>query len=252
MFGLEEKNRKFITALCFSVTIAGCESTDLEFDRMTSTAFPTGQTLSGEDWTLQSIYSEAGKLLVVNEDHTNIAALGNECITNAELDALETANRDSAYDSSSWACSFWIFSGTCKKFYAYGIVTDHYATYSSGACKRTVLGRMWDTTDRGAFAIFYKHSTINTDGEKYLRTTAHELGHAFNLHHDDGTGSSTIMNQTSVVGDTFSYDFSNNSETHLKDHKDECVYPGTNAWGIANTAHAAWAGNHGVESANCN
>ena len=53
---------------------------------------------------------------------------------------------------------------------------------------------------RTGFAVFVdslrNSTTITNDNQAYLRTTAHELGHALNLLHRDGDGSETIMNQT--------------------------------------------------------
>ena len=226
--------------------LTGCITTNLEFDRMTGTAFPTQQTLNGEDWTLEKIYVEAGHLVVVDQDDTNIAPLNSggtqqDCITDAELDALEAANRDTQVGPTSFACSIGPWDGTCTRYFAYGVVVDHWG-HCTGSCSSTLLGCMWDTTDRGAFAIYYKNSTISSDGQKYLRTTAHELGHAFNLHHSDGDGSTTIMNTTGTVGNTFNYLFTANSETHLSDHPAACRYPGTGAWAEVATEHAGWHG----------
>lgn len=88
------------------------------------------------------------------------------------------------------------------------------------------MGLMYDSANRSAFANFYKHNTVSGNNAKYLRSTAHEIGHAFNLAHCDGDGSTTIMNQTRVVGNTFTYEFSSESLEHLQDHPKEFVWPG--------------------------
>ena len=80
--------------------------------------------------------------------------------------------------------------------------------------------------NRSAFVTLYKNSVVSTDNGKYLRSTAHEIGHAFNLNHCDGDGSTTIMNQTGTVGDTYSYEFSSDSLDHLQDHDRDSVWPG--------------------------
>lgn len=222
--------------LCILLILTGCITTTLEFDRMTGTAFPQPQTVGGDTVTLQSIYADAGKLVVVEEDDTNIAPINDgtgsqkQCITNSELDSLMTTNRGSQIGPASSPCGCLTFTSTCTKYHVYGVVVDHYAAYNSGACKTGTIGRMWRTSDRSGFAIFYKHSTVSGDAKKYLRSTAHELGHTFNLHHEDGDGSKSIMTQTGDVGDTYEFKFSDESKAHLKDHPDECVYPGTGSF----------------------
>jgi hypothetical protein len=129
------------------------------------------------------------------------------------------------------------------------VVVNHFGrSGGSGACDTGLLGRMWRTDNRSAFAMFHKNGTIQGDGAKYLRSAAHEIGHAFNLHHEDGDGSTTIMNQTGVVGDSFVFEFSDNSETHLEDHPDDCSFPGVGTFGSVNAEHAGW---HGSVTATC-
>lgn len=243
---------KSTALLCIALLIGtsllqGCVTTRVEFDRMTGTAFPTEQTLDGRDWTLEDIYAEAGHVIVVNEDDTSIQPLGTgstpqQCITDAELETVELANRASPVAPSSFPCGVAPFRGTCTRYEAYGIVADHIGQ-CFGSCTSGLLGCMYDTTDRSAFAIYFQNGTISSDGQKYLRTTAHELGHAFNLHHSDGSGDETIMNQTGTVGDTFTYTFSADSEEHLTEHDAVCRYPGTGAWFAVNADHATRHGN---------
>jgi hypothetical protein len=235
--------------------VSGCVATNLEFDRMTGTAFPGQQTLDGDDYTLGSIYVDAGHLLVVNEDETNIPALGSadlvggQCITNAELDSLESDHRSSQVGPASFECGWWIFKGSCTRYQLYGIVVNHFGTDSSGSsCSTSLLGRMWSTDQRQAFAMFYKNTTVSGDGQKYLRSAAHEIGHAYNLHHEDGNGSTTIMNQTGTVGDSFDYTFSTASQSHLDDHPDDCRFPGTGSFYSVHTSHAA----HSYVTTGCN
>jgi hypothetical protein len=243
-----------------AVMAGGCSRTyyRLEYDRMTGTAYPPAQTISGNTVNLGSIYGDAGYSLEVIEDDTNIQPLSGpadpadpnqyDYITEAELDTLEQAFRGAPVSPTTWSCGWWIFEGTCRRYYVYGLVVDHYYEFSSGARSTGIMGIMWTGGDRRAFSNFYKNSTIKTDGGKYLRSTAHEIGHAFNLHHQDGDGSTTIMNQTSVVGNSYVYDFSVNSQDHLDNHPSKCVRPGTGAFGSVNTIHTA----HGWTTANCN
>lgn len=233
--------------------LVGCTTTHLEFDRMTGTAFPQSQTIGGDTVSIQSIYLDAGdgKIVSVEEDDTNIAVINDgtgsqkQCITNSELDNLMTANRDTQIGPASFACGFWIFNGTCTRYHAYGIVVDHYATYSSGACKTSVIGRMWNASDRSGFAMFYKNSVPTGNAEQYLLATAHELGHAFNLHHEDSDGSRSIM--TGIIDSTYDFEFNTDSITHLDDHPDECVYPGTGSFYSVHSTHA----NHSYVSQDC-
>ena len=231
-----------LAVLTAAILLTGCTTTHLEFDRMVGTAFPTEQTLNGESSSLTSIYAGAGQLLSVEEDDTAIQPLrsggvAQQCISDAELATVEIANRDSNVAPTSSACSFWIFSGTCTTYEAYGIVVDHQGQCGL-SCTPNLLGCMYDTTNRGGFAVYYQNSTISSDGQKFLRTTAHELGHAFNLHHGDGSGSETLMNTTGTVGNTFTYTFSAASQGHLDNHDAVCRYPGTGAWASVNAAHA--------------
>ena len=220
------------------VLLGSCTIYRVEYDRMTGTTYPPSQTVNGATVTLESIYAAEGYVLDVNEDTTNIAPLtgtGN-CINEAELNTIETANRTTPVGPVSYSCGWWIFSGTCTDYHLYGVVVDHYYEYDSGNCGTGIMGIMW-TDDRRAFANFYSNNTISTDGGKYLRSAAHEIGHAFNMHHGDGDGSTTIMNQTGTVGNNYVYVFSTESHDHLKDHPAECVRTGVGTFGSINTAH---------------
>lgn len=66
---------------------------------------------------------------------------------------------------------------------------------------------------------------IATD-EGYLRTTAHELGHALNLLHEDGDGSQTIMNRTGDLGINWDYRWNDRSFEHLNHHPVDRIQPG--------------------------
>ncbi len=235
----------------FMLGIFGCTAAHLEFDRMTGTAFPQPQTVGGREVSLESIYTSADKLLVVGEDETNIVPLNDgtdsqiQCITNAELDNLMTAHRDTQIVPVSFPCGWWIFSGTCTRYQVYGVVVDHYATYANGNCKTSVIGRMWQTPERSGFAMFYKNSVPSGNEEQYLLATAHELGHAFNLHHEESDGTRSIM--TGTIDSTYDFAFTSESITHLKEHPSECVYPGTGSFYSVHTSHT----NHSYVTQDC-
>jgi hypothetical protein len=218
------------------VGLAGCTTVRLEYDRMTGTALPAETTFDGETVNLATIYLQGDILLSVMEDDTGIAPLTGpadpadptqyDYITPAELETIEAAYRTSSLGPASWTCKFWIFSGTCTRYHIYGIVADHYEEKADGTRLTSTMGLMYDSDSRGAFANFYKHNTVRTHNQKYLRSAAHEAGHAFNLNHCDGDGATTIMNQTSVVGDSYTYKFSAASLEHLQDHDRNAVWPG--------------------------
>jgi len=214
----------------------GCTTVRLEYDRMTGTAFPAETTFAGETVNFTTIYLQGNVLVSVMEDETAIAPLTGplnpadpnqyDYITPAEIDALVTAHRASPIGSTSWPCSFWIFEGTCTRYHAYGVVVNHYEEKADGTRATGTLGWMYDPVTRSGFVNYYKNSTVNSNNQKYLRSAAHELGHAFNLNHCDGDGATTIMNQTGVVGNNFTYEFSASSLEHLQDHPKTAVWPG--------------------------
>ena len=226
----------WIAALAIVWALGGCTTARLEYDRMTGTAFPQPETVSGEEVNFTSIYLQGDRLLTVMEDDTGIAPLTGpfdptdpdqyDYITFAEFETLVTANRDDPIGPVSFDCSFWIFDGTCTRYHVHGIVVDHFFEEADGTRSETLMGWMYDPDTRSGFVNFYKHPTNNGDNAKYLRSAAHEVGHAFNLGHCDGDGSTTIMNQTGTVGDTFVYEFSAQSLDHLQNHDDDAVWPG--------------------------
>ena len=99
---------------------------------------------------------------------------------------------------------------------------------------------MFDSDERRGCAVFHSHPLINRENLAFLRTTVHELGHEFNLHHEDGTTYNengtlkhTIMNQTGVIQDSTSgwpggvgLTFRGHESTHLSSHEITNVRPG--------------------------
>ncbi|MGP0630088.1 hypothetical protein ACTRW9_10280 [Nitrospina sp. 32_T5] len=230
-------------ALVLALTILiGCTTTRIEYDRMTGTQYPQPETVSGEEVNLTTIYWQGERVVTVDENTTNIAPLTGpanpldpdqyDYINPAELETLETANRRDPIGPVTFNCGLWN-AFTCTRYHLYGVVVDHYREGDCGvACRSTTtLGLMYAgaggaTNDRSAFVSFWKNSTVNSDNAKYLRSTAHEVGHGFNLNHCDGDGSTTIMNSTGTVGDTYNYQFSASSLDHLQNHDDNEVWPG--------------------------
>jgi hypothetical protein len=119
------------------------------------------------------------------------------------------------------------------------------------------LGIMFDsgTSDaRLGCAVFYGQALINAVSTAFLRTSAHELGHQFNLHHLDGTTyvengvtKFTIMNQTGTIQDSVggwpaavSFKFGDHETSHLSNHPDSNVKPGGSNFSTCNTEHQGW------------
>jgi hypothetical protein len=84
---------------------------------------------------------------------------------------------------------------------------------------------------RNAFGSFERE-------QRYLRTSIHEAGHAFNLLHSDGDGSTTIMNQTGSLSTSWTYNFSGISSTHLSTHTLNAVRPGGEAFGSSRSCNS--------------
>ncbi|BCA56457.1 hypothetical protein W02_35970 [Nitrospira sp. KM1] len=227
-----------MVVLLMSCLLVSCVA--LEFDRMSGTSFPPSHMVNGQSVTLRTIYDEAGIKLDVQEDETNIQPLNiaqNDCISDAELDTLESSHRQLSIFPTS-ICPF----DFCNTYHLYGVVVNHYGEVLDACLPEFVLGKMWDGHTRSAFAIFYRMATIQSNGPEYLRTTAHEMGHAFNLHHSDGDGTS-IMTQTDDLEGTAVFRFSDQSRDHLMNHPARCKFPGALGgapftWVI--DAHAVW------------
>lgn len=222
--------------------LIGCTTARIEYDRMTGTQYPQPETVSGDEVNLTTIYWQGERVVTVDENTTNIAPLTGpdnpldpnqyDYINPAELETVEAANRRDPIGPVTFSCGLWN-AFTCTRYHLYGIVVDHYREGDCGiACRsKTLLGLMYAgvggvTNDRSAFVSFWKNSIVNSNNAKYLRSTAHEVGHAFNLNHCDGDGSTTIMNTTGTVGDTFNYQFSASGLDHLQNHADNEVWPG--------------------------
>ncbi len=229
-------NPRVLFLLGSLVVLAGCTTVRLEYDRMTGTAFPAETVFDGETVNFTAIYLQGDILLTVMEDTTDITPLTGpadpadpdqyDYITPAEIETIETANRISPIGLESWSCSFWIFSGTCTRYHIYGLVANHYEEKADGTRSTSTMGWMFDPVERSGFVNYYKNTTVSTHAQKYLRSAAHEAGHSFNLNHCDGDGATTIMNQTSVVGDNYTYNFSASSLEHLQNHARAAVWPG--------------------------
>jgi hypothetical protein len=183
----------------------------LEMDSLSTVNWPPVTVVrNGVTNTLQSIYAVAGIDLNPVQNEGNIADLHtpmNPCFTDAELDAFRAAHMNSPGPAGTW--------------HTYGA----FLTCHNGGW----LGIMFDTNQRRAFAVFANGIGGNAE---YLRTTAHELGHALNIEHSDadawippgyptaGTGR-TIMNQTGQLAPGWDYGWSASSLHHIYDHPED-------------------------------
>ena len=222
----------------------------LEIDMMQGTAFPPNELLfENKLHTLQDIYLQAGIILDIRLDENNLPNLagGNNTYSDAELDNLLTAHRNPNFQASE------------NKMSAYlAVVTLH----DDG-----VLGTMFDTGERRGCAVFHSEVLINTDPLAFLRTLAHEIGHQFNLHHEDGStfnnesGATklSIMNQTGLIQNPpgsppgsgwpnrVGLTFRENERTHLSSHEIDNVRPGGGPFFRCNQEHKSWHDNIVVE-----
>lgn len=221
------------------VTLGAC--VDIEIDRMSGTTFPPELIINGQNVTVANVYFNSGILVSVDEDESNIPLLpipDSQCISDAELDALEAGHRDSP-----------LFP-TGNVYHLYTAIVNHYGELLDVCSPGWLTGKMWAGHTRSALAIFYLHDSIQPGSDEYLRTTIHEIGHALNLHHQDGDPN-TIMTQSDDVENPV-FEFSADSLDHLQNHPAVCKYPG--AVGGApftwvTNEHAAW---HGQTAPNCN
>jgi hypothetical protein len=213
----------------------------LEIDMMQGTVFPPSSLVFDNiERTLQDIYLQAGIILDVRLDENNIPDLAgtNGTYSDAELHSLMTSHRNSD------------FQETESKMSAYMVIVTNYDTAG-------VLGVMFDSSKRLGCAVFHSHSLINSDDRAFLRTAAHEVGHEFNLHHEDGvsfnesgTTRYTIMNQTGTISNSPSgwpngigFVFGDNERRHLSTHIIKNVKPGGGAFYTCSTEHDSWHSN---------
>jgi hypothetical protein len=213
----------------------------LEIDMMQGTAFPPDSLIfNNMERTLQDIYLQAGIILDIRLDENNIPDLAgpNATYSNAELHSLMTSHRNPN------------FQETGSKMSAYMVTVTNYDTAG-------VLGVMFDSSTRLGCAVFHSHALINSDDRAFLRTAAHEVGHEFNLHHEDGvsfneggTTRFTIMNQTGRIQGSASgwpngigFVFGGNERRHLSSHIIRNVKPSGGAFYTCTTEHNSWHSN---------
>jgi len=150
----------------------------VEIDKMRGLEFPPNNVqFEDKNYTLESIYEEAGIDLTIIYDDENIPNLGgpHAVYNNAELDSLVKT-----YKNPYWP------QDTKRDMAAYLVVVTTHDQGWLGLMWRITTGKPW----RDACAVFYNQPlnppsptpTLGNDKRAFLRTSAHELGHEFNLH----------------------------------------------------------------------
>ena len=240
--------------------MSGRRKAILEIDRMDQTNFPPGEASAGDPQnsnpaivfdgkthTLKEIFSKAGVNMEINASDEKIPILGDENYTDADLNSLMEvySKRNALTDNADMYAYLVIVNGLIARPDPDGILRPN----------SSVLGAMWDAQRRRGTAVFYNNNTINTQPVAYLRTSAHEVGHQFNLHHRDGdvttvNGSQkkfSIMNQTGVImqyggwPDGILLEFGQNESKHLSQHNIQFVAPGNSAFnGKCENEHDDW------------
>jgi hypothetical protein len=193
---------------------------------------PASVDLDGTTNTLEGIYNDAGISVEINRGDTDIPDLKgpNSGYTQAELESLMVQYRKQPDQG--------------EKMFAWLVVVTKFEGQDD------ILGIMFDAEERQGTAVFQGNDMIKTDPRAYMRTSAHELGHQFNLHHEDGTTYDengitkyTIMNQTWRIQPwpaAIGYKFGEHESTHLSSHSIKNVQPGGGRFYDCDNEHATW------------
>jgi hypothetical protein len=193
---------------------------------------PVNVELDGDEYNLERIYNDAGVAVNITKGDTDIPDLKgpNSSYSVAELDGLMAQFRKEP--------------DVQDRMFAWLVIVTHYSDDDN------ILGIMFDSAERKGTAVFQDQQMIRTDPRAYLRTSAHELGHQFNLHHEDGETYEengitkyTIMNQTRLISPwpaAIGFKFGGHERSHLSTHPIEDVRPGGGAFYVCNSEHSAW------------
>ena len=213
----------------------------LELDRMTDAKYPQSHTISGVDSWLPDIYKTGDVSLSVDTTENNIDLLTEDfdleddipstgsAISLAEISSFFYRFRDTEIGAKCLVSRWGIFRRIETRYHVWGLILNH--TLQGDSNK---LGLMWDDNHRSAFVIFYAHPDLRNNDKRLLQTTAHELGHTFNLHHEDGSSPSIMAQGVTLPSLRFLTD---TSKKHLKEHPAIYKYPGTGAFALVSSMH---------------
>ncbi len=188
----------------------------LEIDKISGTQLPPSNVIfENHEFDLKSIFLNAGLNLNIKTNETDLPDLSGPdgAYSLGELDNLMQKHRNTEIIENDMNAYLVVVNGVYFNEEPERYGPDH-----------DVLGIMFDLSKRLGTAVFYGNDMINSDPYAFLRTSAHELGHQFNLQHTDagsyfkdGHRRFTIMNQTRIITRHKSFD---------PIYEDEYLYPG--------------------------
>jgi hypothetical protein len=203
----------------------------LEIDQMQGTSLPPSVTIDGIEYNLQKAFRDAGIDFVKSSgDQVN---LDTPFDNDGEYSDGELENMMNSFSNRRRG-----LSAGDTNLYAYLLIVNGFSTRG-----KATLGVMFDSNRREGTAVFY--SAVRTNPYFFLRTTIHEIGHQFNLHHEDASSEIignkrkfSIMNQTQTIQrspdtinrsnpiENIGYFFGELEKMHLDSHPIQFVEPG--------------------------
>jgi hypothetical protein len=239
----------------------------LEIDKFQGTPFPPKTiNIEGKEYSMENIFLDADLKIVIRTQETDIVDLvgGQDgAYSEPELDNLMLDHRLRSDNGDNMSAYLIIVNG----------LYDPQDPENPGPDRGT-LGIMFNRRQRLGTSVFYGADMIRSDEYAFFRTTIHELGHQFNLLHEDATSYSdnesrrfTIMNQTWVMRrhksteeefevpeGTFSderkypgwpkgigFKFGEFEKIHLSTHAFSRVAPGGSRFGVCDPVHGEWS-----------
>lgn len=210
----------------------GVQAVLVEVDQMQGTPeLQVIQTLGGGEVSLAGMFAAADLDMDVVQDESDLPS--SSSVSLADLHGLMTAYKSVDAPAGAWKLNVLVVTADEEDPGTLGIMFDYGAN---------------DDNDlpREACAVFATAHQGLPGGvaPEMLLTTAHELGHCFNLHHTDWEGSSFFNNATIMsysLTDSVDWKISDRSIKHVKDHHEKLVKPGAGGlpFGWITPAHKA-------------
>jgi hypothetical protein len=199
----------------------------VEFDAVQGIALPDYYVLRGGTVnTMRRSYNACGWLLELSFD--NIAVTDPQAgspFSNADLYSFWQANANVPASGNYIHGAF--------------VTTDNSGLLGIMFTNTGSVPSLPNVERRLGYAVFSDNfAGIADRPQKYFRTTLHEAGHAFNLLHSDGSGNTTLMNQTGSLANNWTCFFSTISCTHLSSHTLSAVRPGGEAFGSSRSCNS--------------